>query len=206
MTTKAAAIVLLAAFVGCGGALPVGKGDGGSGGGGGGGGPQLACGRTTANPNPSDPFGTAQWAIAGSWVGSATLPQGWVGPSPYSVEITFRADGTDTARIIDGSGQVPFYYDHNPDDGHYELTDVRANGDMDGDIYLDGGATFGNLNSIRFDATQTHLQFEFYASTYGPIVYDLACDPQADTTSWDMAMWPTPPPMDMAAPQSDLAF
>jgi hypothetical protein len=194
--------MLLGALVGCGGALPDGSGDGG----GDGGGAPLACGRTTANPNPSDAFVTAQWAIVGSWVGTAALPAGWTGASPYSVEITFHTDGTFLARIIDGSGQVPFYYDHDPDIGHYELIDVRASGGVDGDIYLDGGNTFGNLRTIHFDATQTHLQFNFFADTYGPIVYDLACDPQADATPWDMAPWPTPPPMDMAAPTSDLAF
>ncbi|MCU1276985.1 MAG: hypothetical protein JWM53_531 [bacterium] len=208
MTAEAAAITLLAAFVGCGGALPTGKDDGSSGGGGDGGssdGSTLACGRTATNPNPSEPFASAQWAIVGTWVGTATLPPGWVGQSTYAVEISFRADGTYTARTIDGSGETPFYYDRNPEQDRYELVDLHANGDVSGNIYLEWLTSSDDLRAIRFDATQTHLHFEFYHfNTYGPIVYELDCNPQVDTTVWDMTITPMPP-LDMAVP-ADMAF
>jgi hypothetical protein len=211
MIARGLALTLLS-LAGCGGALPVAPLDGGAGatdGGGAGatdgGGSTLACGRTSANPNPSDGFATAKWAIVGSWVGNATLPPAWVGPSPYGVEFSFRADGTYTARTIDGSGQLPLYYDRNPEQDRYELVDLHANGDVSGNIYLEWLTSADELRVIRFDATQTHLHLEYYHfGMYGPIVYELDCDPAADTTPWDMTMQ-TAMPMDMAAP-SDLAL
>jgi len=148
----------VAALGGCGGALPDGA-DGGAGSGGAGGGSDggdaLACGRM-ANPKPSDPLATTQWAMVTSWVGTATLPQGWTGQNPFGVEITFRADGRYRARSIDGSGQLPFYYDQNPDDGRYDLL-LHSNGDVTGEIYLDGGMRADALSVLRFDAVQMHL-------------------------------------------------
>jgi len=208
----AAVIVFVAALAGCGGALPD-RGDGGAGSGGDGGGGTgdgdagmtLACGRA-ANPKPSDPLATTQWAMSASWVGTAMLPQGWTGQNPFGVEITFRADGTYRARSIDGSGQLPFYYDQNPDDGRYDLL-LHSNGDVTGEIYLDGGMRADELRVIRFDALQTHLHLEYWQlGGYGPIVYELGCDPNADTTPWDMTVPPDlSVPPDMTVPP-DLAF
>lgn len=204
MRAAAATIALVAALGGCGGAIPDGRagsdGDGGSDAG-----DTLACGRM-ANPKPSDPLATTQWAMVSSWVGTATLPQGWTGQNPFGVELTFHADGTYRARSIDGSGQVPFYYDQNPDDGRYDLL-LHSNGDVTGEIYLDGGMRADELSVLRFDALQTHLHIEYYQlGGYGPIVYELGCDPQADTTPWDMTSSPPPPIMDMAFTPADLAL
>jgi hypothetical protein len=201
-------MALVAALGGCGGSLPDGA-DGGAGSGGAGagsdGGDTLACGRM-ANPQPSDPLATTQWAMVTSWVGTATLPQGWTGQNPFGVEITFHADRTYRARSIDGSGQVPFYYDQNPDDGRFDLL-LHSNGVVTGEIYLDGGMRADALSVLRFDALQTHLHIEYYQlGGYGPIVYELGCDPQADTTPWDMTPPPPPPIMDMAVTPADLAF
>ena len=214
MRAAAATIALFAALAGCGGALPD-RGDGGAGGGGAGGGGTgggggdagmtLACGRA-ANPKPSDALATTQWALGTSWVGTATLPQGWTGQNPFGVELTFHADGTYRARSIDGSGQVPFYYDQNPDDGRYDLL-LHSNGDVTGEIYLDGAMRADSLSVIRFDAVQAHLHIEYYQlGGYGPIVYELGCDPQADTTPWDMTAPPPPPIMDLAVTPADLAL
>lgn len=195
--------MLLGAVVGCGGALPTGGPGGGGGGGGGGAGGSdgftpLACGRTTPNPKPSDPFATAQWAMVGTWVGTATIPPGWVGAPSYNVEISFRADGSYTARTVDGSGEDPFYYDRNPEQDRYELVDLHANGEVSGNLYLEWLTSPDQLRALRFDATQTHLHFEFYHfDTYGPIVYELDCNPQVDPTVFDMTTTPMPP-ADMA--------
>jgi hypothetical protein len=189
--------------VGCGGGVPVG-GDGGGGGGGGDvdmsipTGQPLACGRTSPNPKPGDTFATGQWALVATWNGAATLPGGWLGPSPYQVEISFRADGTYTAQTTDGSNVLPFYYDKNPEQGRYELVDLHANGDVSGNIYLDWSSSPDQLNAIRFNATQTHVHFEYFHGGYGPVVYELDCAAQVDPTIWDM----TAVPMDPA----DLAF
>lgn len=192
-------MALVAALGGCGGSLPDGADGGGDAG------EPLACGRM-ANPKPSDPLATTQWAMVTSWVGTATLPQGWVGQNPFGVEITFHADGTYRARSIDGSGQVPFYYDQNPDDGRYDLL-LHSNGDVTGEIYLDGGMRADELRVLRFDALQTRLHIEYYQlGGYGPIVYELGCDPQADTTPWDMTAPPPPPLIDMAFTPADLAL
>jgi len=157
-------------------------------------------------PGPSALVVALMEPLVVSLVGTATLPQGWTGQNPFGVELTFHADGTYRARSIDGSGQVPFYYDQNPDDGRYDLL-LHSNGDVTGEIYLDGGMRADELRVLRFDALQTHLHIEYWQlGGYGPIVYELACDPDADTTPWDMTMPPPSPPIDMAVPINDLAF
>jgi hypothetical protein len=132
----------------------------------------LHCGRTTPPP-AGDAFALVKYGMVATWRGTATTP--WT--APYEVELTFAADGTYDARTTDGSGQLPFYYDKDPEHDRYELTDLQANGKAAGNLYLEWLATPDAIKQIALDATQTHLTFEYYHFDKGPVAYALACTP-----------------------------
>jgi hypothetical protein len=110
--------------------------------------------------------------MIGDWAGTITTP--WTGS--YQVEITFRADGTYSARSLDPNNTA-FYYGSDDDDPNkrYDVFDVWANGHGRGWIDL----TFGpssfvrdELDMIRLSASQNLLRFDVWHvanGRYGPI-------------------------------------
>ena len=135
------------------------------------------CGRTAPDPGTNDLFARAQYGMIATWRGTATSP--WV--APYTVEISFAADGTYDAHTVNHKGVnypvTPFYYDRDPEHDRYELVDLHANHDVSGKIYLEWLTSPDTIDALRFNDDLTHLHFEYSHFGYGPILYDLDCTP-----------------------------
>jgi hypothetical protein len=179
-STRSTVLALTLALAGCGanGIPGSGSGNGSGNGGSGQSTPDLGlaarCGRATADPGSSDPLARLQYAMVGSWQGSASSP--WV--APWSVAIDFTADGNYDATTTDSSAVgwavPPFYYDQDPEHDRWQLTTLDGS-DGAGAIYLQWLDTPDDMKAICFNDALTHLHFEYYHLGYGPVVYELDC-------------------------------
>ena len=120
-------------------------------------------------------------AMVGNWRGIVTTP--WI--PPYPVALTFGNDGRYSAKSLDPSSSVAFYY--GTDDDHafkqYRLEDVSVLGRVRGEIDIvfgygagsyDVGAWQGLIQELVLDASGDRLRFEFARSDgYGPVTFDL---------------------------------
>src|SRR5262249_55840071 len=105
-----------------------------------------------------------QKGMIGTWTGDVTTP--W--QPPYTVTVTFRADGTYSARCLMGApGCVAFYYgtDNDHPAKRYQVDAILTQGEGAGsiDIVFDGGTVNrGELTRIRLGANMDTLDFAFY--------------------------------------------
>lgn len=124
-------------------------------------------------------------AMIGSWSGTVTSP--WV--PEYPIRMTFRADGTYSARNPDPGrdslGSLPALF-YGTDEDHPRKTwlvdDVKANGDATGEITLIFGQVYtttrGQLRHVKLSADDSRLSFEmWHLGTYGPVAVDLVRNP-----------------------------
>lgn len=136
--------------------------------------------RECPEPGQPIPLEPLRKAVVGTWRGTATSRF----EAPYAVEITFRANNNYSARAL-GTSTPAFYYGDDVDSPRktYLLTNIRANGDGDGDIEIgwDNGAstTRGALERVRAcrDGGIDRLSFEFWntwTGRVGPFQYVLA--------------------------------
>lgn len=131
------------------------------------------CGRSAPPDEGVDPLARARYSLVATWLGTASSP--WV--PPYTVEMTFAADGTYEAHTVDHSAGwmvSPFYWGHDPEYGLFKLVAVKANGDVSGTMSIDSSQT---IDAVRFDEDLTHLHFEYRYFGDGSIVYELDCGP-----------------------------
>lgn len=131
----------------------------------------------SAAPVTIDSLGELQEGIVGTWVGCRSTP--WVPPLP--VTVTFRADGTYSARAL-VSGDDPalhdpaFYYGTDDDSPEklYALNDLQdglGTGQID-IVFWEGNINRGELSNVELMGNQ--LQFEFFhRGEYGPLTYQL---------------------------------
>jgi hypothetical protein len=132
-------------------------------------------------PFPDSPVSISTLAeleegMVGTWVGCVTTP--WT--APYWVTITFRWDGTYSARADenrDALASSAFYYGTDADSPLkvYELNDLQD--DLEGvgqiDIVFDvGTVTRDDLRNIRLMGDQLEFEF-FHLGFYGPLTYQL---------------------------------
>lgn len=110
--------------------------------------------------------------ILGTWVGCSITP--WV--PPYPVTVTFRDDGTYSARAL-VPGEPAFYYGTDDDSPeklyalHDLQDDLKGVGQID-IVFWEGNINRGELRNIELMGDQ--LQFEFFhRGQYGPLTYRL---------------------------------
>jgi hypothetical protein len=127
-------------------------------------------------PEQMQTLTTLRSQMVGSWSGTAEAP--WE-PSAYPVTFELRADGGYAARSLTPN-QVALYYGVDGDGNGrlYEVTDIRANGDGLGNIWVSFGsfANEGELSRVRVCQSGRRLDFWFYRTwggRYGPIQYRL---------------------------------
>jgi len=131
-----------------------------------------------AAPVTIDSLGELQEGIVGTWVGCRTTP--WV--PPYPVTLTFRGDGTYSARALVSDGDPAlhdpaFYYGTDDDSSEklYALNDLQDSlkgiGQID-IVFWEGNINRGDLRNVELMGNQ--LQFEFFhRGQYGPLTYQL---------------------------------
>ena len=116
--------------------------------------------------------------IVGRWTGVAAYP--WI--DPCNVDVTFRDNGTYSARNLSGDPLRPAFYYGTDDDSEskaYSLEDVGADGRASGHIVIYFGGGPGNTNTddlvnIEFSDNCQSLRFDFYHRvTYGPVSFSL---------------------------------
>jgi hypothetical protein len=139
--------------------------------------PPIPCGRSGGAPSPSDPFKRAQYGVAANWRGHATSP--WALAPWWTVEIDFNSNGTYYAQTLDSSAAgwavPPFYYDSDPESDNYHLTNLDSDGTISGQLYLSFSTTPDTISGLTLNSDLTHLHFELYNGTAGPVVYELDC-------------------------------
>jgi len=143
------------------------------------------CGRPGTQPPPDQPLERLKHGFAASWRGSATQTLGGDQPSPFPVEITFRADGSYSARCMLPDGCSAFYYDDDADspEKRYTLEKVQDDGTAIGIIRIHlaegpGGAKPALLKKILLSEDLSALSFEFHPSWLGnpgTVQYELGC-------------------------------
>ena len=121
--------------------------------------------------------------IVGSWRGVVTTP--WT--SPYEVSVTFRADGTYSARCAWSSNVCceAFYYGTDDDTPlkRYRIDTVNSSQAVSGTDrhhlrrqrgrLLPSGYQ-GNIRKLKLSPDENRMQFEFWYDDYGPTLFDLA--------------------------------
>ncbi len=136
----------------------------------------IPCGRTGSDPGTADPFKRAQYGVVANWRGYATSP--WALAPSWTVEIDFTSSSY-FARTLDSSAAgwavPPFYYDSNPESDSYHLTNLDSDGTISGQLYLSFSTTPDTISGLTLNSDLTHLHFEFYNGTAGPVVYELDC-------------------------------
>ncbi len=121
--------------------------------------------------------------IVGSWHGVVSTP--WT--SPYEVSVTFRADGTYSARCAWSSNVccLAFYYGTDDDTSlkRYRIDTVNSSQEVSGPIDIIYGSKDvdyypsgyqGNIRNLRLSPDESRMQFEFLYGEYGPTLFDLA--------------------------------
>ena len=123
--------------------------------------------------------------IVGSWIGRVETP--WV--MPYTVEVTFYANGTYSSHSLHKTCWIgyseywfeepAFYYgtDNDSEYKQFEIYDIYANGKAIAnlDIYYDiGSICRGSMDSITFYNNFKNVSFEFWHfDEYGPVKFIL---------------------------------
>jgi hypothetical protein len=108
--------------------------------------------------------------MAASWAGLVHTP--WT--SAYDVRFTFGSDGSYTASAP--AGQLPLYYDSNPETGTWQIQNLLTDGEATGWLTLHWNAYQEPLSGVTLNAAWTHLHFTYYhLGMYGPITYELDC-------------------------------
>jgi hypothetical protein len=126
------------------------------------------CGRPPGPP--ADAPGRVAWGVTASWTGVVHTP--WT--SDYNVSFTFRADGTYVASAP--NGELPLYYDSDPETGKWKLQNLLTDGEATGWLTLQWSDFQEPWSEVTLNAAWTHLHFTYYhLGMYGPITYELDC-------------------------------
>jgi hypothetical protein len=120
-------------------------------------------------------FEQLRQAMVGTWLGQDSNP--WT--EPYTVQITFSADGHYSGHCAQPSCPAPVFYYGLDDDSPlktYEIRDIHTDGTGGGRIAILWDESYTDLRELDMitpspDLTQLH--FEFWNGDYGPVVFDL---------------------------------
>jgi hypothetical protein len=111
--------------------------------------------------------------VLATWNGTVTTP--WV--KPYSVTMTFFADGHYSARCLQPNC-VAMYYGSDADSAEkrYDIQDVRADDKGAGEItfwFNPGNTNGGQLRNIDLSVDGSSLAFDAWKGDYGPLHFAL---------------------------------
>lgn len=121
--------------------------------------------------------------IVGQWLGTVDTP--W--NNPYSVEFSFREDGTYSGRALSSGNDNGYinpalYWGTDVDSEYkiYDIYDVYSNGSAVGNIEIYFGQSptnvttnRGKMDYIVFSNDSQQVNFEVMKGEYGPLVYEL---------------------------------
>lgn len=123
--------------------------------------------------------------MIGNWTGTVSTP--WV--PEYSIDMTFRKDGTYSARNPDPGGDsigpTPALY-YGTDEDHplktWLVDDVKAGGEATGEINIVFGLVYtttrDELRHVKLSPDGSRLSFElWHFGTYGPVAVELVRKP-----------------------------